>query len=91
MSQFTPTFIVDLILLKIFLFFLEIMASHIVTSYGPQAAQANEEPPSESSLDLTLTQHLRDEEFELQEVHVRFEVKPLELGIIVFRQILTPW
>jgi hypothetical protein len=91
MSQFTPTFIVDLILLKIFLFFLKIMASHIVTSYGPQAAQANEEPPSESSLDLTLTQHLRDEELELQEVRVRFEVKPLELGIIVFRQILTPW
>jgi hypothetical protein len=91
MSQFTPTFIFDLILLKIFLFFLEIMASHIVTSYAPQAAQANEEPPSESSLDLTLTQHLRDEELELQEVRVRFEVKPLELGIIVFRQILTPW
>jgi hypothetical protein len=91
MSQFTPTFIVDLILLKIFLFFLEIMASHIVTSYGPQAAQANEEPPSESSLDLTLMQHLRDKELELQEVRVRFEVKPLELGIIVFHQILTPW
>ncbi len=49
------TFIVDLILLKIFPLFLEIMASHIVTSYGPQVAQANEEPPLESYLDLTLT------------------------------------
>jgi hypothetical protein len=54
MSQVPPTFIVDLILLKIFSLFLEIMASHIVTSYGPQAAQANEEAPSKSSLDLTL-------------------------------------
>jgi hypothetical protein len=42
--------------------FLEIMASRMVTSYGPQAAQANEEPPPESSLDFTLTQHPRDEE-----------------------------
>jgi hypothetical protein len=42
--------------LKIWPFpFLEIMASRMVTSYGPQAAQANEEPPPESSLDLTLT------------------------------------
>jgi hypothetical protein len=56
------TFIVDLILLKIFTLFLLIMASRTSTSYGPQAAQANEGPPSESSLDLTLTQHPRDEE-----------------------------
>jgi hypothetical protein len=42
--------------------FLEIMASRMVSSYGPQAAQANEEPPPESSLDFTLTQHPRDEE-----------------------------
>jgi hypothetical protein len=41
------------------------MASRMVTSYGPQAAQANEEPPPKSSLDLTLTHHLRDEELEL--------------------------
>jgi hypothetical protein len=33
-----PTFIADLILLKIFPLFLEIMAWRIVTSYGPQAA-----------------------------------------------------
>jgi hypothetical protein len=55
MSQFPPTFIADLILLKIFSFFIEIMASRIVTSYGPQATQVNEELPSKSSLDLTLT------------------------------------
>ncbi len=52
------------------------MASRMVTSYGPQAAQANEKPPSESSLDLTLTQHLRDKEPEPREVRVRLEVKP---------------
>jgi hypothetical protein len=54
MSQVPLTFIVDLILLKIFPLFFEIMASRLVTSYGPQAAQANEELPLESSLDLTL-------------------------------------
>jgi hypothetical protein len=53
------------------------MASRTSTSYGPQAAQANEEPPSESSLDLTLTQHPRDEESEPREVHARLEVEPL--------------
>ncbi len=69
------TFIVDLILLKIFTLFLVIMASRTATSYGPQAAQANEEPPSESSLDLTLMQHPRDEEPEPREVHARLEVE----------------
>jgi len=47
----------------------------MVTSYGSQAAQANEELPLESSLDLTLTQHLRDEEPEPREVRARFEVE----------------
>jgi hypothetical protein len=37
----------------------------MVTSYGPQVAQANEELPPKSSLDLSLTQHLRDEELEI--------------------------
>ncbi len=55
---------------------LEIMASCMVTSYKPQAAQANEEPPPESSLDLTLTQHPRDEEPEPRKVCARLEVKP---------------
>jgi hypothetical protein len=54
------------------------MASRTVTSYGPQAAQVNEEPPSESSLDLTLTQHPRDEEFEPREVRAHLEVEPLQ-------------
>ncbi len=48
----------------------------MVSSYGSQAAQANEEPPPESSLDLTLTQHPRDEEPELREVRARLEVEP---------------
>jgi hypothetical protein len=63
--------------LKIWPFpFLEIMASRMVTSYGPQAAQANEELPPESSLDLTLTQHARDEEPEPWEVCAHLEVEP---------------
>jgi hypothetical protein len=53
------------------------MASRMVTSYGSQVAQANEEPLPESSLDLTLTQHLCDEEPESQEVRARLEVEPL--------------
>jgi hypothetical protein len=48
----------------------------MVTSYGPQAAQANEELPLESSLDLTLTQHLCDEELEPREVRARLKVEP---------------
>jgi hypothetical protein len=70
------TFIVDLILLKIFTLFLVIMASCTTTSYRPQAAQANEEPPSESSFDSTLTQHPRDEEPEPREVRAHLEVEP---------------
>jgi hypothetical protein len=30
--------------------------------YGPPVAQVNEKPPLESSLNLTLTQHSRDED-----------------------------
>jgi hypothetical protein len=41
------------------------MASRMPTSYGPQATQMNEEPTPKSSLDLTLTQHPHDEDFEL--------------------------
>jgi hypothetical protein len=52
------------------------MASRTITSNGPQVAQANEESPPESSLDLTLTQHPRDEEPELREVRARLEVEP---------------
>jgi len=53
------------------------MASRTITSYEPQTSQANEEPPPESSLDLTLTQHPRDEEPEPREVRARLEVEPL--------------
>jgi len=56
--------------------FLEIMVSRMVTSYRPQATPANEEPPPESSLNLTLTQHPRDEEPKPREVHARLEVEP---------------
>jgi len=52
------------------------MASRIVTSYKLQATQANEKPPPESSLDLTLTQHPCDEEPELREVCARLEIEP---------------
>ncbi len=52
------------------------MASRTIASCRPQAAQANEEPPPESSLALTLTQHPRDEEPEPREVRARLEVEP---------------
>jgi len=48
----------------------------MVTSYGLQATQANKEPPSESSLDLTLTQHPCDEEPKPREVCACFEIEP---------------
>jgi hypothetical protein len=53
------------------------MVSRMVSSYGPQTTQANEEPPPESSLDLTLTQHPHDEEPKLRKVRARLEVEPL--------------
>jgi hypothetical protein len=34
----------------------------MATSYGPQVALVNEESTPDSSLDLTLMQHLRDED-----------------------------
>jgi hypothetical protein len=52
------------------------MTSCTITSYGPQVAQANKEPPSESSLDLTLTQHPCDEKLEPRKVRTCFEVEP---------------
>jgi hypothetical protein len=48
----------------------------MVSFYGSQTAQANEELPPESSLDFTLTQHPRDEEPELREVCARLEIEP---------------
>ncbi len=76
MSQVPHTFITDLIWLKISYLFLEIMALCMATSYGPQAAQMNEEPASKSSLDLTLMQHPCEEDPTLREMHVRLEVNP---------------
>ncbi len=52
------------------------MALRTVTSYGPQAAQANEEPLLESSLNLTLMQHPLDKELEPREVRASLEVEP---------------
>jgi hypothetical protein len=52
------------------------MVSRMVTSYGPQATQANEKPPPKSSLDLTLTQRPRDEEPEIRKVRAHLEVEP---------------
>jgi hypothetical protein len=60
----------------IFFPFFEIMALRMATYYGPQVTQVNEEPPLESSLDLTLTHHPRDEDLEPREVHAHFEVEP---------------
>jgi len=51
------------------------MVSRMVTSYGSQGAQANEEPSPKSSLDFTLTQHPRDEKPEPQEVRAHLEVE----------------
>ncbi len=48
----------------------------MVTSYGPQAAQANEELPPKSFLDLTLMLDPRDEDPEPQEVRACPEIEP---------------
>jgi hypothetical protein len=63
------------------------MASHMVISYGPQAAQANEELPSESSVDLTLTQHPCDEDLEPREV---LKLNPLSLVLSYFYELSHP-
>jgi hypothetical protein len=64
--------------LKISFLFFETMASRMATSYEPRAAQINEELALESSLDLTLMQHLRDENLGPWELHVCFDVDPLQ-------------
>jgi hypothetical protein len=48
-------------LIEDFFHFLEFIALHLTTFYGPQAAQVNEESHRESSLHLTLTQYAHDE------------------------------
>jgi hypothetical protein len=76
MSQVPHTFIIDSIWLKIFSFFLEIMASCMAMSYRPQTVQVNEEPDLKSFLDLTLTRHPHDEDPDLRKVRARLEVDP---------------
>jgi hypothetical protein len=51
------------------------MASRITMSYGLQTTQVNEEPPLESFLNLTLTQHPHDEDPKLQKLCVCLEVE----------------
>jgi hypothetical protein len=46
-------------------------------SYELQATQMNEESIPESSLDLSLTRHLRDEDTKPQKLHIHLEVDPL--------------
>ncbi len=69
------------------------VASRTVTSYGPQAAQANEEPPPKSSLDLTLTQHLvmKMKNSNFERCVLVLKLNPLEPGIIVFLRTPAPW
>jgi hypothetical protein len=49
----------------------------MATFYGPQITQVNEKLPSESSLNLKLTKHPRDEDPEPREVRACIKVKPL--------------
>jgi hypothetical protein len=48
----------------------------MATSYRPQATQVNEESPPKSFVDLTLTQHLHNEDPKPQEVCAHLEVEP---------------
>ncbi len=66
------------------------MASHMDTSYGLQATQMNEEPPLESSLNLTLMQHPRDEDPKPQKVCICLKVKPLRTWYIAFIRTIAP-
>jgi len=52
------------------------MASRMARSYRPQVAQTNEKLTPKPSLDLTLTQHPRDEEPESRKVRACLEVDP---------------
>jgi hypothetical protein len=65
-----------LILIYLFIPFLEIIASRMAMSYRSQIAQVSEELPPESSLVLTLTQH-HDENPEPRKVDVHLKVEPL--------------
>jgi hypothetical protein len=66
---------------------LEIMASRMATIYGPQTAQANEKPPSESSLDLT--QHLMMKNLKFERCALVLKLNLLEPSTIVFFRTLS--
>jgi hypothetical protein len=74
-----PPFIVDLILIEALISFLSLKLWHRAWSHltGLKLHKQNEESLLESSLDLTLTQHPRDEEPEPREVRIHLEVEPL--------------
>ncbi len=61
----------------IFFPLLEIMALLMVTSYGPKPLKRIKESPSESFLDLNLTQHPCDEKPNPREVRAHLEIEPL--------------
>jgi hypothetical protein len=50
----------------------------MATSYRPQATQVNKEPPPYSFLNLTLTQHLHNEDPKPRKMHACLEVEPLQ-------------
>jgi hypothetical protein len=60
------------------------MVSHMTMSYGLQVAQMNEELPQKSSLDLTITQPLRDEDLEPQKVHLHFKIESSQVWYYQF-------
>jgi hypothetical protein len=66
------------------------MVSRMVMSYEPQVAQVNEELASESSLDLTLTQHPRDEDLNRERWALFLKLIPFKLVTIAFLRTLAP-
>ncbi len=54
------------------------MVLHMATSYRPQVAQVNKEPPLKSSLNLTLMQHLCYEDPKPRKMRAHLEVEPLQ-------------
>jgi hypothetical protein len=86
----SPHFIVDSIWLKISFFFLEIMVSHMATSYGLQIAQVNKKPALELSLNLTLMHILMMKNPNRERCVLVVKSIPLELDTTSFPQTLAP-
>ncbi len=91
MSQGAHTFITNSIWLKISFLFIKIMASCMAMSYKPQTTQMNEEPTPKSFLDLMFRNILVMKTSHRKRCALILKSIPLELGIITFFQILTPW